>query len=646
MTLDELNVLVNVSAEEALEKLDELIEKARSLGTLAGEDGLKLGISPESIAPAMEALGAFGETAREQTAAVSEGFLTGAESVAAFLNGLCSLAEKAEKGEEALSGMGDALEGACARDAAETLGDASAEMDRAQKSAGELSASAREMERRWGAITAVKKNIQEFRDLRSEYQRAESGGRDVTSSFDRLKVAAGKLGLQVDGSRESMDRCGKSLDTLEKNVNADAQGMVGALGAMLLQAQQTEAGLNIRAAMGVDVSQPLSAIQAVIAIINALLSLMGQAGIKASGGKRSGGGGRSGGGSSASVSSGNSALEAEYDRIEHMRHMNEISMEQELALVEALRSRFAMNASEAMQWEEKVYDLREELRQRDAESLDELADSVKDALSARYESMRDAELSRLEESREAWESWRDGSVAAIEEQIAALDALADTEDREAKDAEELRKIEKLRREMEYEQDAYNRAKLAQQLDAALAARAERLRKLELQDEKAALEKQIELIESRTEQELALLDEREAAMEAAAEERLKDAAVEAEAQKLLLTKSQDELLALLSQYAPEYDALGKTLGEKLLNGFEEKVGGIADWFRSFGEQLGEAQAQIARTVGAQTPTDFGAAGNVSISQQNTFVTPVETPSETARRIRQANEELAGELMRSV
>ena len=64
------------------------------------------------------------------------------------------------------------------------------------------------------------------------------------------------------------------------------------------------------------------------------------------------------------------------------------------------------------------------------------------ALEKRYEAMRDAEIERLDKSREAWEQWRDDSVQAIEDQIAALDQLADTEDEEKKSAEELREDRK------------------------------------------------------------------------------------------------------------------------------------------------------------------------------------------------------------
>ena len=63
--------------------------------------------------------------------------------------------------------------------------------------------------------------------------------------------------------------------------------------------------------------------------------------------------------------------------------MNEITFEEELAQLEALRGKHQMNAEEIMDWEEKVYDLQQEIRERDAESLDQLSDSVIDALENR-----------------------------------------------------------------------------------------------------------------------------------------------------------------------------------------------------------------------------------------------------------------------
>ena len=219
------------------------------------------------------------------------------------------------------------------------------------------------------------------------------------------------------------------------------------------------------------------------------------------------------------------------------------------------------------------------------------------ALEKRYEAMRDAEIERLDKSREAWEQWRDDSVAAIEDQIAALDKLADTEVEEKKSAEELRKIEKLRREVEYEQDAYNRQKLQQQLDEAVASREERLRKLELKQQKEALQEEIEKIRDQASEKIKELDGEQDAIEKAYEERLKAASLQAEAEKLLMTKSQDEIMDLLYEYVPEYDALGKSMGEKLLEGFQSKVGSIADWFRGFNDQLARMQEELAGSLNA-------------------------------------------------
>lgn len=329
--------------------------------------------------------------------------------------------------------------------------------------------------------------------------------------------------------------------------------------------------------------------------------------------------------------------------------MNEITFEEELAQLEALRGKHQMNAEEIMDWEEKVYDLQQEIRERDAESLDQLSDSVIDALENRYQAMLDGEIDRLEQSREAWQTWRDDSVRAVEDQIAALDQLATAQDREKQDAEELRKIEKLRQQIAYEQDDYNRAKLQQQLDQTLESREERLARLELEDQKEALRAQIDQIEQAAESELTALDREQEAIEAAYADRMEEAALRAEAEKLILSQSQDELLSLLEQYAPDYDALGQTLGEKLLDGFARGAGDVAAWFEDFSARLAGAQAQMAAL--AQSAADTFCDGRrtaqaaqaavpaVTVNQTVEFNQPVETPAQVARRMEEVNEALA-------
>lgn len=707
MTLDELVVRVRVAVDEADGELDAVLsdlrrfagEAAAAAGDAAAPqkevwaglaeaakgafsqvaEAVRAGLSLAAAVPAGEEgqalreawgallgpegalagdLTALGETAQTALPTVGEGLGALLERFQAAAEGAESLSESLLRPAEALSPLAEAQAGATA--GAAEYADA----------ASDMAQSLRGLESQARSLSGIQRHIDAYKDAKRAYDDARKSGQNVEKAFDGLSGAAKKLGVNVDkgsGSLEDMDDAAaaadKRVDALGEGVQREGAGIVSTLQGMLSQALRTEQALMIQAAMGVDVSQPLSAIQAVIALINTLLALMGQAGISAGGGGSRGGGG--GGGRSSREDDEaeaarraaeeaerrrKEALEADYRLIEHRRHMNEITFEEELAQLEALRGKHQMNAEEIMDWEEKVYDLQQEIRERDAESLDQLSDSVIDALENRYQAMLDGEIDRLEQSREAWQTWRDDSVRAVEDQIAALDQLATAQDREKQDAEELRKIEKLRQQIAYEQDDYNRAKLRQQLDQALESREERLARLELEDQKEALRAQIDQIEQAAESELTALDREQEAIEAAYADRMEEAALRAEAEKLILSQSQDELLSLLEQYAPDYDALGQTLGEKLLDGFARGAGDVAAWFEDFSARLAGAQAQMAALAQSAADTFYDgrrtaqaaqspATPAVTVNQTVEFNQPVETPAQVARRMEEVNEALA-------
>ena len=705
MTLDELVVRVRVAVEEADGELDAVLsdlrrfagEAAAAAGDAAAPqealwaelaeaakgafsqvaEAVRAGLSLAAAVPA----GEEGQALREAWGALlgPEGALAGdltslgeaagtalpavGEGLTALLETFQAAAEGAEGLSEALPGPAEALSPLAQAQAGATAGAAEY-----ADAASDMAQALRGLESQARSLSGIQRHIDAYRDAKRAYDDARKSGRNVEKEFDSLSGAARKLGVNVDkgsGSLEAMDEAAaaadRQVDALGDGVQREGAGIVSTLQGMLSQARQTEQALMIQAAMGVDVSQPLSAIQAVIALITTLLSLMGQAGISAGGGGGSRGGG-GGGGSRRGDDQADAAeaarraaeeaerrrqeaIEADYRLIEHRRHMNEITFEEELAQLEALRQKHQLNAEEIMDWEEKVYDLKQEIRERDAESLDQLSDSVIDALENRYQAMLDGETARLEQSREAWQTWRDDSVRAVEDQIAALDQLAKAQDREKQDAEELRKIEKLRQQIAYEQDDFNRAKLQQQLDQALESREERLARLDLEDQKEALRAQIEQIEQAADSQLEALDREQEAVEAAYAERMQEAALRAEAEKLILSQSQDELLSLLEQYAPEYDALGQTLGERLLDGFARGVGDVAAWFEDFSARLTQAQADMAALAQSaadafydsrQTPQ---AAPAVTVNQTVEFNQPVETPAQVARRMEEVNEALA-------
>lgn len=618
MTIDELTVKITVAAEEAEAALDALVEKVRAFQE-------KTGLALQLDAGSWDS----------QLAETGEGFQQAGEQAEALADKLRQLTETALAHKGAFEELGG-------------------EAQKIREGFQQNEKSVQGLVRQLAELGRQREALNQLKNLSAQLKNCEKGGEGYRKTLTQIQPVLKKAGISTENLGKGMEGLDDAVTSAEKSMGSAANGIAGKLEGVIRWAEQTKQSLTISGSVNVDTSPSIQALNGLIAVAQTALALLNALGLGGGTGKSGGGGGGGGGGNKAEEAEKKAeearkkALQADYDRIEHRRHLNEISLEEELAGLEEIRRKHQMTAEEIMAWEEKVYDLKKEIRERDADSIDQLADGVVSALEKRYEAMRDAEIERLDKSREAWEQWRDDSVQAIEDQIAALDQLADTEDEEKKSAEELRKIEKLRREVEYEQDAYNRQKLQQQLDEAVASREERLRKLELKQQKEALQEEIEKIRDQASEKIKELDGEQDAIEKAYEERLKAASLQAEAEKLLMTKSQDEIMDLLYEYVPEYDALGKSMGEKLLEGFQSKVGSITDWFRGFNDQLARMQEELAGSLNAATDRFYesrrdtagqsGAGGAPVVQQTVNFYEPVESPSQVARRMEDVNDQL--------
>lgn len=618
MTIDELTVKITVAAEEAEAALDALLEKVRAFQE---KTGLALQLDAGSWDSQLAETGGGFQQAGEQAEALADKLRQSTETALAHKGAFEELGGEAQKIREGFQQNEKSVQG---------------------------------LVRQLAELGRQREALNQLKNLSAQLKNCEKGGEGYRKTLTQVQPVLKKAGISTENLGKGMEGLDDAVTSAEKSMGSAANGIAGKLEGVIRWAEQTKQSLTISGSVNVDTSPSIQALNGLIAVAQTALALLNALGLGGGTGKSVSRGGGGGGGNKAEEAEKKAeearkkALQADYDRIEHRRHLNEISLEEELAGLEEIRRKHQMTAEEIMAWEEKVYGLKKEIRERDADSIDQLADGVVSALEKRYEAMRDAEIERLDKSREAWEQWRDDSVAAIEDQIAALDQLADTEDEEKKSAEELRKIEKLRREVEYEQDAYNRQKLQQQLDEAVASREERLRKLELKQQKEALQEEIEKIRDQASEKIKELDGEQDAIEKAYEERLKAASLQAEAEKLLMTKSQDEIMDLLYEYVPEYDALGKSMGEKLLEGFQSKVGSIADWFRGFNDQLARMQEELAGSLNAATDRFYesrrdtagqsGAGGAPVVQQTVNFYEPVESPGQVARRMEDVNDQL--------
>lgn len=335
-------------------------------------------------------------------------------------------------------------------------------------------------------------------------------------------------------------------------------------------------------------------------------------------------------------------IRQDYELIAHKRRMNQITLEEELAMLEELRQKHQLTADEIMDWEERVHDVRQDMRRQEEDDLNRLTQSVQSALKEKYQTMRDTELNRLNNSRQAWLNWRDDSLGAIDDQISALDRLEEAQQREEQDEKELRNIEKLRQDVAYEQDDYNRQMLERQLEEAIAQREERLRAQETEDRRAALRKEADDIRAQAQQRIDALEREADAVQEAYAALTDPDNLKTEAQQLVLSGDQQQILSLLSEFTPHYDALGRTMGEKLLDGFRAAVGDLSGWFDQLAMGMETAQNQLA---GAQemaysrsSPTGRAAERGVSVQQTVHFHQQVESPGDVARRMDAVNQAL--------
>lgn len=280
--------------------------------------------------------------------------------------------------------------------------------------------------------------MNQLKNLSAQLKNCEKGGEGYRKTLTQIQPVLKKAGISTENLGKGMEGLDDAVTSAEKSMGSAANGIAGKLEGVIRWAEQTKQSLTISGSVNVDTSPSIQALNGLIAVAQTALALLNALGLGGGTGKSVSRGGGGGGGNKAEEAEKKAeearkkALQADYDRIEHRRHLNEISLEEELAGLEEIRRKHQMTAEEIMAWEEKVYGLKKEIRERDADSIDQLADGVVSALEKRYEAMRDAEIQRLDKSREAWEQWRDDSVQAIEDQIAALDQLADTEDEEKK----------------------------------------------------------------------------------------------------------------------------------------------------------------------------------------------------------------------
>lgn len=507
------------------------------------------------------------------------------------------------------------------------------------------------------STSAVRRQVSAYRDLTAQVKRAGGSWDDLSGE---VKAFARQMGV-ADGDIDGVMR---SLTGLEAQLDGSMQGGILAIQGVLsaLETMRAQIISIPQAEITADNSQALSAIDAAIAAVNVLLALLGQAGISSGGQTVSRGGG--GGGRSlrsdaeeaaraaqeaerAAEQAQEEAYQSEIERIEHRRHLGQLTAQEEIAELTRVKREYAQTAEQIMDIDERIYDARQALREAEAGKITTLNDAIVEALENRYEEQRRIEQQRISASIAAWETWSDETCAAIQRQIDALDEKEQAEDRQKTREENLRRIAALEQAIAYENDDYNLAQLQKQLTQAQAAWEKVQSDWARADERAALNAQMQAIRDQAEAEIDRLEAESARIDSVYDGLIEGQSLAAEAQKLLMESTQDDLLSLLTAYAPEYEVTGRTLGEKLYEGFVSAFGDISAWFEGLDAQFEQMAAAAQEAALGRTDAILAAGGDraqlgsVPVIQQTVnFNQPVESAADVTRRMQQVSEELAG------
>lgn len=354
-------------------------------------------------------------------------------------------------------------------------------------------------------------------------------------------------------------------------------------------------------------------------------------------------------------------------------------------------------------WREEVNtikDYQKQIRDIRIESTNNVYESLKDAIIKQADNLQEIEENAINKSIESLEKAKNKRIEAIKEEYNARIKAIDDELRALEDAEQQKSrieededYEKKKKRLEdliaYEHDAVTKSSYEKELAKLNSEYQKTLDKRELEDKKTALndeknrlkeeqEARTESINSKYEKDKQYLDKRLKAIQDNYDKERELADKNAQMMLLNSEQHQDEIINLLKTYGNEYQLLGTSWGEKLYDGFKEKVDGIISLIDNLNEKINSAinskisqmsnsnvsasrkasaaddaayvaanKASIeaisrAKGVDMGVATDMHRSG-VTIVQNNTYEVPVERPSAIAAKNKSSLESL-GELVR--
>lgn len=356
----------------------------------------------------------------------------------------------------------------------------------------------------------------------------------------------------------------------------------------------------------------------------------------------------------------------DYDQIiqMHKNYLNQIMQDERLSLEER-KELYREELQTIRDYEQQKRDLR-------VEAIDNTVSQLTDAITKQLEEMQEKdtefinkqieEIERLKEIRiNAINEEYDAKIEAIEKELDALDKAEEQKTRDEEDAEYEQKKKRLEDLIAFEHDATNKANYQKELDELIAEYQKTLDERALQDKKDALNEQKELlqqeqdekvqaVEDETEKQKEIYENQLEELEKYYDEQIDMAQKTAEQMLLNVNQNQDKILELLKNYGDAYEITGQSLGEKLAQGIND---GVANNIQNVIQRIQDIiDAGIENKIREWSSNGYmyNAASNkpqlasktINVYQTNNIEQNPELPSETYRKLRNIDEQLAAQL----
>nr|DAE58152.1 MAG TPA: chromosome segregation protein [Caudoviricetes sp.] len=364
---------------------------------------------------------------------------------------------------------------------------------------------------------------------------------------------------------------------------------------------------------------------------------------------------------------------AEYDTKEQEEDLNKIILLHKNYLNQIMKDeRLSLDERKELYQEEldTIRDYEKQKRDLRVQSVDDTVSKLTNAITKQLEELEEADKKAIESNIEAVEKWKKTRVNAINEEYNArieaiqkeLDLLDKSEEdktRAEEDAEYERKKNRLQQLIEYEHDATTKANYQKELDKLVAEYQKTLDKRALADKKEALNAQKDLLKDEQDDKIQNIEDEAEKRKEQYEKQLdeleeyydkqKELAQET-AEKMLLNvdQNQNKILELLKSYGDAYEITGQSLGEKLAQGINN---GIADKIQNVIQKIQDTidagiENKIKEWTSGMYKYEAGANNpktqTINVYQTNNIEQNPEMPSETYRKLRNIDEQLASSL----